>query len=131
MCTIPPEVLTEKDTSVLIGVYAYKEENGELVLRYSPRPTRLFVYEGSYIANAQNSEPITPTELEQYQQALQDSLDEFTEEYNELKSSVQAMENDLQEKVDNGYFKGDKGDTGNPGPAGADGKDGKDGKDRK
>lgn len=42
---------------------------------------------------------------------------------------VAALEQDLEEKRDNGYFKGDKGDTGEPGQDGINGKDGKDGKD--
>lgn len=74
-CDIPTEILQKKSTFVL-GVYAYETQNDELVLRYSPSPITLFVSSGSYIPDEQteNSEPITPSELEQYQQALQDGL---------------------------------------------------------
>lgn len=41
---------------------------------------------------------------------------------------VTALEEDLEDKVQSGYFKGDKGDTGNPGQNGQDGQDGVDGK---
>ena len=104
-CNIPTEILAKKGTFIL-GVYAYEENNGELILRYSPSPIQLFVSAGSYIENAENSEPITPSELEQYQQALQDGL-------SEVSGTIESMTdliNEVQTKLDNGDFVGEKGD---------------------
>lgn len=113
-CDIPPEVLTKRGYSIL-GVYAYKTEQDTLVLRYSPSPTRISVYDGSYKAEAENSEPITPSEIEQYQQILQNSLQQFQNQYNvlveEAEGDIQAIENELQRKVDEGYFDGEDGYT--------------------
>lgn len=111
-CDIPPEVLTQRGYSIL-GVYAYKTEQDTLVLRYSPSPTRISVYNGSYKADAENSEPITPSEIEQYQQILQNSLQQFQNQYNalveETEGDIQAIEDELQRKVDEGYFDGEDG----------------------
>lgn len=111
-CEIPTEILQKKSTFVL-GVYAYETQNDELVLRYSPSPITLFVSAGSYIPDeeTENSEPITPSELEQYQQALQDGL-------SEVSGTIESMTDlidEVQTKLDNGDFNG------------ADGKDGQDG----
>lgn len=67
-CNIPAEILG-KNESTILGVYAYKEDE-ELVLRYSPEPIKFFISKGSYIENAENSEPITPTDKEQIEQAI-------------------------------------------------------------
>ena len=111
-CDIPPEVLTQRGYSIL-GVYAYKTEQDTLVLRYSPSPTRISVYDGSYKAEAENSEPITPSEIEQYQQILQNSLQNFQNEFNTLaqntETSITEIEEELQRKVDEGYFDGEDG----------------------
>ena len=111
-CDIPPEVLTQRGYSIL-GVYAYKTEQDTLVLRYSPSPTRISVYDGSYKAETENSEPITPSEIEQYQQILQNSLQQFQNQYNalveETEGDIQAIEDELQRKVDEGYFDGEDG----------------------
>lgn len=111
-CDIPTEILQKKSTFVL-GVYAYETQNDELILRYSPSPITLFVSAGSYIPDeeTENSEPITPSELEQYQQALQDGL-------SEVSGTITSMTNlidEVQTKLDNGEFNG------------ADGRDGEDG----
>ena len=67
-CNIPIEVLEE---GVLkIGVYAYETNNDELVLRYSPSPDIIHVFDGSYVKDAQNTEPITPTDKEQIEEAI-------------------------------------------------------------
>lgn len=111
-CDIPTEILQKKSTFIL-GVYAYETQNDELVLRYSPSPITLFVSAGSYIPDedTENSEPITPSELEQYQQALQDGL-------SEVSGTIESMTDlidEVQTKLDNGEFNG------------ADGRDGEDG----
>ena len=111
-CDIPTEILQKKSTFVL-GVYAYETQNDELVLRYSPSPITLFVSAGSYIPDedTENSEPITPSELEQYQQALQDGL-------SEVSGTIESMTDlidEVQTKLDNGEFVGEKGDKGDKG----------------
>lgn len=76
-CNIPIEVLEE---GVLkIGVYAYETNNDELVLRYSPSPDIIHVFDGSYVKDAQNTEPITPTDKEQIEQAITDLQNDVTD----------------------------------------------------
>lgn len=75
MCQIPYEVL-ENPGAVALGVFAYEEQNQFLVLRYSPRPTVFNVTQGSYKENAENSTPPTPTQFEQYEEALAEGLQE-------------------------------------------------------
>lgn len=107
-CNIPIEVLEE---GVLkIGVYAYETDGDELVLRYSPSPDIIHVFDGSYVKDAQNSEGGTPSEYEQLESRVNDELNEMN-----------ALADDLEEKVESGYFKGPKGDTGATGPQGPEG----------
>ena len=94
-CNIPSEILKEKGFC-LLGVYAYQEENKELLIRYSPSPQKFVVEDGSYKDFAENSQPVTPSELEQYQQALQNGLNE-----------LQNVLNDFNQKLEQGYFKGE------------------------
>ena len=49
-------------------------------------------------------------------------------EMNNKITEVTALEEDLEDKVQNGYFKGEKGDAGEPGQDGINGQDGQDGK---
>ena len=71
-CDIPSEVLVEKGT-VEIGVVAKLVENEEEIKRYNPSPAYFPTWQGS-LKDAENSEPITPSEFDQYEQALQDGL---------------------------------------------------------
>lgn len=75
-CDFPVEVLKERG-EVVLGVYAYKIENNELIKRFSPSPQRFWINEGSYIKNVENSKEITPSQLEQYQQELNNKLNEI------------------------------------------------------
>lgn len=97
-CEIPNEVLTKVGT-IELGVVAYLVENEEEIIRYNPKPGYFTSWQGS-LKDAENSEPITPSEMEQYEQALQSGLTELDD----------ALD-DLQEKVDSGYFDGDSGIT--------------------
>lgn len=81
-CNIPSEVMTTGDC--LLGVYAYKTEDAELILRYSPTPKYFLVELGSYKENAVNSKEITPSEMEQYTQILNNSLSTVKEELNKV-----------------------------------------------
>lgn len=73
-CNIPYEVLNVRKFE--LRVYAYVLENDELKLRYSPTFTNVFLREGSYRGNTGSGQEITPTQFEQYEQALNDGLQE-------------------------------------------------------
>ena len=87
-CDIPAEILSKEELCVL-GVYAYKEDNNELKLRYSPATKRFYVTDGSYKEDATNSEPITPTDKEQIEQAIQNNI-----------NSINELENTKVDKVE-------------------------------
>lgn len=59
-CTIPEEALREEG-QVLLGVFAYENENDELVLRYSPIPRYFNVTRGSY---REGNDPVLPAPTE-------------------------------------------------------------------
>lgn len=136
-CNIPPEVVEQSGICVL-GVYAYEVQNEELVIRYSPTPIDLFIAEGSYVPDedTENSEPITPSEMEQYEQALNAGLVTVNGKIQDIDDAIAQTENldidasksgktvtiDITKK--NGLVKtvqvqdGEKGDTGDEGPTG-------------
>ena len=74
-CDIPYEVL-DSDSFVL-RVYAYQVVNEELELIYSPTPATVYLREGSYRGVTGLGEVITATQFEQYEQALNDGLDDL------------------------------------------------------
>lgn len=108
-CDIPSEVLAKKG-QIEIGVVAFLIQNGEEIKRYNPSPAYFNTWVGSLKDKTENTKPITPSEMEQYEQALEQGL-------NELDNAL----DDLQDKIDSGYFKGEKGDTGETGKSGSDG----------
>lgn len=69
-CNIPSEVLVEKG-QIEIGVVAFKVENQQEIKRYNPSPAYFNTWEGSLKDNVENVDPITPTDKEQIEQALQ------------------------------------------------------------
>ena len=78
-CYIPPEVLEISDV-ITIGCYGYKASGETLNLRYSPTPVKVIVYEGSFREGAENSSPLTPTEVEQIMSriaTLDDEVDDL------------------------------------------------------
>ena len=78
-CYIPPEVLEISDV-ITIGCYGYKASGETLNLRYSPTPVKVIVYEGSFKEGAENSSPLTPTEVEQIMSriaTLDDEVDDL------------------------------------------------------
>ena len=101
-CSIPQEVLI-KPATIELGVVAYLVEDETEIKRYNPTPVYFKTDLGS-LKQAQNSQPITPSEMEQYEQALQGGLTELDD----------ALD-DLQEKVDSGYFDGQDGRDGTDG----------------
>ena len=132
-CDIPSEVLTEKG-QVEIGVVAYLVESEEEIKRYNPSPAYFNTMYGSLKDNAENSEPITPSEMEQYEQALQDGINQLANidinaEETETGGIVEVTNKDGETTtitLTNGADgepgpQGEKGDTGSTGPAGQDG----------
>lgn len=89
-CDYPSEIL-ETDGTCLLGVYAFEVDGENLVKRFNPTPKKFAIELGS-IRPSENSQPITPSEMEQYQQALQDGL-------NQVDSRIQIVEG-LGEKVE-------------------------------
>lgn len=83
-CHIPNEMLNIKNFE--LRVYAYEIENGELVLRYSPTYAIVYLREGSYKSDTSSEETITPTQFEQFEQALNNGL-------NELESGLEEVSN--------------------------------------
>ena len=127
-CDIPYEVLNSE--RINLRVYAYSTENDELILRYSPRYSEFYTLDGSYIDGAEPSEEITPSQFEQYTDALNKGLNEVDKSLKTLsdtnaetiKNSEYAKEqgsyakeqgdsakeiaNDIKNKLDNGEFNG-------------------------
>lgn len=75
-CDIPSEVLT-KVGMVEIGVVAYLVEDETEIKRYNPTPAYFTSWEGSLKDKYDNYEPITPSDKEQFEQMIQDGLNEI------------------------------------------------------
>lgn len=119
-CDIPSEVLDEKG-SVEFGVVAYLVEGLTEIKRYNPSPAYFDTWKGS-LKEAENSEPITPSEMEQYEQALNDGLLEAQRVDIEATktgntATITITRRDGTEEIVNVYD-GEKGATGDRGPAG-------------
>jgi hypothetical protein len=70
-CNIPYEVLN-KQGQVEIGVVAYLVENDEEIKRYNPSPVYISTLIGSLKEEYENTKPITPSDKEQMEQAIQE-----------------------------------------------------------
>lgn len=90
-CEIPQEVLNS--SSFELRVYAYEVNENELVLRYSPTYTHAYLREGSYLGGATPSEKITPSQFQQYEQALHDGLQEVNDELDLVEQKLVETEN--------------------------------------
>lgn len=122
-CNIPTEILKARNI-VLLGVYAYKVVDDKLDLRYSPSPDAFKVNSGSYIEGTSESEEITPSQFEQYMQALNDGLNKVEESIKKMDSTTSAANDlveDISQKLENGYFIGPEGPQGVQGVPGKDG----------
>lgn len=86
-CDIPTEVLETKG-EIEIGVVAYLVEDEEEIIRYNPSSTYFTTLSGSLKEDAENSEPITPSEMEQYEQALQDGLSEVSTKIGQIDEAI-------------------------------------------
>lgn len=136
-CDIPQEVLNSN--SFELRVYAYEVSEGELVLRYSPTYTYAYLREGSYMGGATPSEKITPSQFQQYEQALHEGLQNVNDELDLVEEKLQEAENLNIEGQKEGHtatititdrygtqtainvYDGEKGDAGEPGPKGEQG----------
>lgn len=67
-CNYPGEILNQKG-ELEIGVVAFLVENEEEIKRYNPMPDYYSTWKGS-LKEAENSEPITPSDKEQIEQQL-------------------------------------------------------------
>lgn len=139
-CTFPQEVLVKEGT-IELGVVAYLVENEQEIKRYNPTPVYFKTDLGS-LKEAQNSEEITPSEMEQYEQALQDGLSEVNDKLIEIDDAIlqaNTLDADVNKEGSTATItitkkdgttksvnisdgaKGDKGDTGETGPQGIQG----------
>lgn len=128
-CHIPAEILADTG-QVLLGVYAYKINGEELELRYSPFPTSFNVISGSYDSTAEESQEITPTQFEQYMQALQNGLNQVKDSISKLDNATKNandLVDEINQKLENGDFIGPQGPIGPQGEPGKDGTNGVDG----
>lgn len=105
-CDYPSEVLTEKGI-LEIGVVAFKVEDGEEIVRYNPSPDYYDTWVGS-LKDAENSEPITPTDKEQ----MQSQISQNTSDISDLQTNKQdkltagdniTIENNVISAVDTIY----------------------------
>lgn len=90
-CDIPHEVLEETGT-VEIGVVAFIIEDETIIKRYNPSPAYFSTLDGS-LKEAQNTQPITPSEFEQYEQALQEGLNEVDERLDQANQVIEEASN--------------------------------------
>lgn len=96
-CIIPAEILNSGDKKCNLRVYAYDVNNDELVLRYSPSYDEFAIYRGSYIQGASGSEEITPTQFEQYTNALNQGLIKIGEEIDKAEETLERAETSIEE----------------------------------
>ena len=90
-CTFPQEVLQEEGT-VEVGVVAYLVEDEEEITRYNPSPIWFKTDKGS-LKQAKNSEEPTPSEMEQYEQILQDGLTLVNEKLEDIDTAITETNN--------------------------------------
>ena len=142
-CAFPQEVLV-KPATIELGVVAYLVDNETEIKRYNPTPVYFKTDLGS-LKNAKNSQPITPSEMEQYEQALQDGLSEVNDKLSDINTALGQVDNlDIDASKSgtvstvtitkkNGTTKsvqildGEQGEAGPQGPEGPEGPAGKDG----
>lgn len=98
-CDIPDEVLKEKDVNIEIGIYAYiLNDDNELELRYSPRPTYFRVENGSY-KDADKTEVPSPTDYEKFLNEFNRNANEKTEQFNKNYENKKAEIDKVADEV--------------------------------
>lgn len=93
ICSVPYEVLQDKEFK--LRVYAYEVIDDKLRLRYSPTPTNVYLRPGSY--EGESGEEITPSQFEQYSQALENGLAELNNKLIDIDENIA----EVQEAIDN------------------------------
>ena len=117
-CSYPPEVLVKIGT-VELGVVAYEVQDEEYIERFNPSPVYFQTTIGSLKDHAENSEEITPSEMEQFEQALEEGLAEVANvDIDASKSGNTATvsitnRNGITKIVE--IYDGEKGEDGEPG----------------
>ena len=96
-CIIPEQVLRFSDKCSM-GVYAYENNEEELVLRYSPEPTSFKLKKGSYISDAEHYVPVTPVKdlIDQYNQNAVQKTQEFN---NHVIAKTEEFDYNVSEKT--------------------------------
>ncbi len=99
-CNIPDEVLKEKDVNIELGVYAYiLNDDNELELRYSPKPTYFKVENGSY-KDGDKTEVPSPTDYEKFLNEFNRNANEKTEVFDEnYGNKVNSFNNNATQKI--------------------------------
>lgn len=98
-CNIPDEVLKEKDVNIELGVYAYiLNDDNELELRYSPKPTYFKVENGSY-KDADKTEVPSPTDYEKFLNEFNRNANEKTEQFNKNYENKKAEIDKVADEV--------------------------------
>lgn len=102
---------------------------GEIIMQLVVRMTDNIVFKSvefsMQVLKAIEATTEIPDEYETWDSTLAAKILEIDSKLEE----ITALEEDLEDKVESGYFKGEKGDTGEPGQNGTDGIDGQDGQD--
>ncbi len=99
-CNIPDEVLKEKDVNIELGVYAFiLNDDNELELRYSPKPTYFKVENGSY-KDGDKTEVPSPTDYEKFLNEFNRNANEKTEVFDEnYGNKVNSFNNNATQKI--------------------------------
>ena len=94
---IPYEILSSGASKCELRVYGYETEEVEgeskLKLRYSPTYTEFDIRRGSYIPDAGSTEEITPSQFEQYSEALNQGLNELENGLEKINTAVEEANN--------------------------------------
>lgn len=118
-CYIHEKAL-EKSHYASLGVSAFEMIDKKETIRYSPEPTRFYIRDGSY---TKRLDELTDKDINAFDYCMA-TIDKKEKE-------IQELIDDLNEKVESGFFKGKPGEDGPPGQNGIDGKDGTNGIDGK
>ena len=113
---------------VLSSLLAYK---GTIKLQLVIMQENLEVFKSKYFNMKVLEEIEGDEEIPEQYPTWQQLANQKILEINNKITEVTVLEEDLEDKVESGYFKGEKGDTGEPGQNGTNGIDGQDGVDGK
>lgn len=92
-CNIPYEVLNFDTFELRVYAYQVDSVNEEIILRYSPTYTNVYLRAGSYDADATHGEEITPSQFEQYEQALNDGLVTVNDKLGDIDTAIVETDN--------------------------------------